>query len=227
MRFIYGLLVVAVFAAAGSCKNKSGSDISEGEIHYSITYNGHTSPVPREIMPKDLIVTFKEDNMLFEIISPFGNSGIVNLSNPSEEIFDTYISIFTLKYFYAAEPGEIHPGFDAMQGMEIRKTDSTREICGYLCKNARVSFPADRSKVYDIWYTTGIDVENPNISTPYRDIDGVLMSFVFIIGRSELHFMAENVYSKTIDDDRFSRREKFSRISRDDINRFISRMISL
>ncbi|MDX9812887.1 MAG: hypothetical protein RBU28_10890 [Bacteroidales bacterium] len=227
MRFIYGLLVVVVFAAAGSCKNKSDGDISEGEIHYSITYNGNTSPVPREIMPKDLIVTFKEDNILFEIISPFGNSGIVNLSNPSEEIFDTYISIFTLKYFYAAEPGEIHPGFDAMQGMEILKTDSTREICGYLCKNARVSFPGDPSKVYDIWYTTGIDVENPNISTPYRDIDGVLMSFVFIIGGSELHFMAENVYSKTIADDRFSRREKFSRISRDDINRFISRMISL
>lgn len=227
MRFIYGFLVVVVFAAAGSCKKKSGKDISEGEIHYSITYAGRTNPVPKEIMPKDLIVTFKKDNILFEIISPFGNSGIVNLSNPSEEIFDTYISIFTLKYFYAAEPGETHPGFDAMKGMEITETDNTREICGYLCKNARVSFPADRSKYYDIWYTDGIDVKNPNISTPYSDIDGVLMSFVFIIGGSELHFMAENVYSKDIADERFSRREKFSRISRDDINRFIARMISL
>ncbi len=216
-----------VFAVAGSCKQNSGTNISEGEIHYSITYAGKTSPVPKEIMPRDLIVTFKDDNILFEIISPFGNSGIINLSNPSEEIFDTYISIFTLKYFYAAKPGETHPGFDDMKGLEIRKTDSTRMICGYLCNNARVSFASDRSKIFDIWYTKGIDVENPNISTPYSDIDGVLMSFVFVIGNTELHFMAENVYSKPIADERFDRREKFARISREDINRFISRMISL
>lgn len=227
MRFIYGLLVVVVFAVAGSCRKNSGRNISEGEIHYSITYAGTTSPVPKEIMPKDLVVTFKDDKILFEILSPFGNSGIINLSNPSEEIFDTYISIFTLRYFYAAEPGEIHPGFDAMNGMQIEETDSTRMICGYLCNNARVSFPSDRSRIYDIWYTREIDVENPNLSTPYRDIDGVLMSFVFIIGGSELNFMAENVYSKTIADEKFNRREKFSRISRDDISRFIFRMISL
>ncbi len=227
MRFIYGLLIVAVIAVTGSCRKKSGKNISEGEIHYAINYVGDINSMPREIMPKNLIVSFKGDKILFEILSPFGNSGIINLSNPSKEIFDTYISIFTLRYFYAARPGEIHPGFEAMRGMDIRKTSKEMVICGYNCMNAEVTFPFDRSRVFNIWYTDEINVKNPNASTPFRDIDGVLMNFFFLMGGSELHFEAENVYRKEISDDTFERREKFSRISREDINKFISKMISL
>ena len=40
------------------------------------------------------------------MISPFGNSGILNLSNPEKGIYDTYFSLFTIKYYYAAKPGE-------------------------------------------------------------------------------------------------------------------------
>jgi hypothetical protein len=210
-----------------SCRERGGKDINEGEIHYGIEYTGNMGGVPKEVLPQTLVVYFKKDKLLFEMVSSFGNSGIINLTNPDEGIFDTYFSLFTIKYFYAAEEGELFPGFDGMEGMELKKTSLTTQICGFNCKNAEITFPSDRSKVMSVWYTEEIDVKNSNVATPFKDIDGVLMDFFFYLGDTQVHFIAENVYNKEINDVTFTRRSDFKRVSREEINKFINKMISL
>lgn len=228
MRFSQLLFIALVFAITGfSCKERGGKYINQGEIHYNIDYIGKIGPMPKEVLPKNLIVSFKDNKILFEMISSFGNSGILNLANPEKGIFDTYFSLFSLKYFYAVEPGEQFPGLEAMKGIVIRKTTKTSVICGFNCKNAEVTFPADREKVYEIWYTNEINVNNPNAATPFSQIDGVLMSFFFFLGPAELQFDAETVYKKEIPDEAFERREKFLRVSREEIDKLINKMISL
>jgi hypothetical protein len=222
------MFIALVFAITGfSCKQQGGRYISQGEIHYNIDYIGSFGPMPKEVLPKNLVVSFKNNKVLYEMISSFGNSGILNLSNPEKGIFDTYFSLFTLKYFYAVKPGEQFPGFDAMQGIEIKNTNKTSVICGFNCKNAEVTFPADRNKVFQVWYTNEIDLKNPNTATPFSQIDGVLMSFFFFLGPAELHFDAETVYKKQIPDETFERRDKFMRVSRQEIDKFINKMISM
>ena len=210
-----------------SCKEKGGKYISQGEIHYNIDYIGSFGPMTKEFLPKNLIVSFKDNKILFEMISSFGNSGILNLSNPDKGIFDTYFSIFSLKYFYAVQPGEQFPGFEAMNDMSIKKTGKTSVICGFNCKNAQATIPSQGNKVFEIWYTTEINVKNPNTATPFSEIDGVLMNFFFFLGSAELHFDAETVYRKDIPDEVFERRPKFIRVSRAEIDKFINKMISL
>lgn len=228
VRFIFGLLILVVLAIASySCKERGGKNISQGEIHYTIEYVGKFGPLPEEFRPKNLIVSFKKDKILYEMLSPIGNSGVMNLANPGKDIYDTYISLFTIRYFYDSERDEVQPGFEAMAGMEINKTSKTAVICGFNCKNAEITFPQDRNKRFSIWYTDEIDIKNPNITNPYQEIDGVLMSFLFIMGGSELHFTAETVYKKEISDRMFERREKFKRVSKEDINKFIIKMINL
>jgi hypothetical protein len=227
VRFRSGLLVALIIATTGySCRTKGGKNIDQGEIHYTIEYIGNVG-MPKELMPRNLVVSFKDNKILFDISAPIGNSGILNLSNPEKGIYDTYISLLSWKYYYSAKPGESHPGFGAMEGMEIRKTSKSMVICGFNCKSAEVRLPSDRDKVHEIWYTNEIDVKKPNVATPFENIDGVLMSFFFIMGSVEMRFDAETVYRKEIPDKTFERREKFSRISRDEINSFISKMISL
>jgi hypothetical protein len=227
VRFSIVVFIAVIYAMTGySCKEQGKKHINQGEIHYSIDYRGKVGSVPKEVLPKNLIVSFKDNKLLFEMISPFGNSGILNLSNPEEGIFDTYFSLFTIKYFYAAEPGEIFPGLESMNDMEIKKTSRTSVISGFNCKSAEVTIPGN-DKVYEIWYTDEIDVKNSNASTPYNEIEGVLMSFFFFLGAYELHFDAENVYQKDIPDETFERRDKFQRISKEDISEFINKMISI
>ncbi len=210
-----------------SCKEKGGKNISQGEIHYNIDYIGSFGPMPKEVLPKNLVVSFKDNKIIFEMISSFGNSGILNLSNPEKGIVDTYFSLFTLKYYYAVQPGEQFPGFEAMKDIVIKKTSKTSVICGFNCKNAEVTIPSLGNKVYQIWYTNEINIKNPNTATPFSQIDGVLMSFFFFLGPAELHFDAETVYKKDIPDEIFERRDKFMRVSRAEIDKFINKMISL
>lgn len=226
MRFSYSLFIAVIFAMTGySCREKGGKFIDQGEIHYNIDYKGNIG-VPVELLPQNLVVSFKNNKILFAM-SGVGKSGIMNLTNPEEGIFDTYFSLFYNKYYYAAKPGELYPGFEGMDGMVISKTSKTSILCGYNCKNAEVTFPSDREKVFDIWYTNEIKIKNPNAATPFNQIEGVLMSFFFFLGPAELHFNAENVYPKNVPDETFKRKNDYIRVSREDINKFINRMISL
>jgi hypothetical protein len=228
VRFRFVLLIALTIALTGySCKEKGGKYIDQGEIYYNIDYIGDVGGVPKEVLPRNLVISFKNDKILYEMISSFGNSGIQNLANSEKGIFDTYFSLFTLKYYYASEPGEMFPGFDAMEGMVISKTSKTSVICGYNCKNVQVYFPSNRAKVFDIWYTNEIDIKNPNASTPFSMIDGVLMSFFFYLGPSELHFNAESVYKKEIPDEAFERKNNFTRVSKQEIDKFINKMVRL
>lgn len=224
IRLVFSAIIVLVL---NSCSEKGAKFINQGEIHYTIDYQGNTGPMPIEIMPKNLIVSFKKNKILFEITSPIGNSGILNLANPDQGVYDTYLSLFSFRYYYAAESGEMHPGFEGMSGMEITETSKKSVICGYNCRNAEVTFPSDRNKVYNIWYTDEINIKNPNAATPFNQIDGVLMSFFFFIGNTELHFDAETVYKKDIPDITFERREKYKKVSREQIQGLITKMISI
>lgn len=216
--------VMILTITISSCKNKGDKYIDEGEIHYNIEYKGRFA-YPTEALPKDLIVSFKDNKVLFEMTG-FGKSGIINLSNPELGLFDTYYNFLGVqKYYYAGKPGEIFPGFEAMKTMAIKKTSRTQVICGYDCKNAEITFEKDRTKKYNIWYTDEINIDKPNASTPFNDIDGVLMSFFFIMGNSELHFSAENVFHKQLPDNIFERREKFIRVSKSDIVDLMDEML--
>jgi hypothetical protein len=227
VRFRSGLLIAVIIAITGySCRDKGEKDIKQGEIHYTIEYSGNMGSF-KEIMPKNLIVSFKDDKILFDISAPIGNSGILNLSNPEKGIYDTYISLFTWRYYYAAKQGEDPPGFEAMKGMVIRKSSKTSRICGFNCKCADVTFPDDRDRIYEVWYTNEIDVKNPNIANPFSEIDGVLMSFFFFMGDAEMRFDAETVYKKELPDKTFERKEKYQRISREEIEQFINKLISI
>jgi hypothetical protein len=221
---LIGCLIVLV---SYSCREKGGKYIDQGEIHYNIDYISGSGTISIDYKPKTLVVSFKQDKLLFELLSPIGNQGITNVVNPDNKVYDTYLNMIGFRYYYAGTPGEIHPGFKSMEGMSLKKTSRTTIICGYNCKNAEVTFPSNRNKIYNIWYTDEIKVKNSNASTPFSNIDGVLMSFYFIFGKSEMKFDAESVYQKDISDKAFERRTKFRPVSREMMDKFLTDMVNL
>ena len=228
MRFRNLLLTATLIVLIShSCREKGSKYISQGEIHYNIEYIGNSGTISKDLMPRNLVVSFKDNKILFEILAPIGNSGIINLVNPDMKLYDTYVSVFGARYYYAGKPGELHPGFESMAGMELNKTSKTSVICGYNCSNAEITFPADRRKIYNVWYTNEIKVQNSNMSTPFSEIEGVLMSFFFFMGKSELRFEAETVYKKDLPDKSFERRPKFKMISKENMDKIISDLVNL
>lgn len=218
------LFLLALLIAFSSCKNKDMKDLSQGEIHFNITYGGPPGSFGPAVLPKNMVVSFKKDKVLFDIRA-IGNNGISNLSNPSAEIYDTYLNLLGMKYFYEGKEEEIPPGLTSMQGMVIHKTDETGEIIGFKCHRAEVTFPSLPDSVYEIWYTDEIDIDSPNAANPFKEIDGVLLNFFFFMGDREFVFEAESIYSKEIPDKVFERRSKYTPVSKEQMDTFITRLV--
>ena len=84
----------------------------------------------------------------------------------------------------------------------------------------------DGKKSRYIWYTTEIKAENPNRMTPYREVDGVLMDFFYIIGDAELQFTADEVLVKKVADKEFERKNNYRKVSSKYLDTLILKMIS-
>lgn len=220
-------ITILLFFFSTSCKNRNIKNVGEGEIHYSITYGGPSGSIPVEMMPKNLIVSFKKDKILFDIQAPFGNTGIANLANHKDGLFDTYVNIIGGRYSYQGIAYETPPGLTSMEGITITPTGKKSEIIGFRCEQAMVKVPSFPDSVFEIWYTRDIDIEKPNAANPFREIDGVLLRFFFIMGEREFLFEADGIYMKPIPDKIFQRREKYKQVSKEAMDQFIIRLVSL
>ena len=218
-------VILLVFMAA-SCKGDSSyKNMREGEIYYNIKYISNPSSLSSELLPKELIIAFRNDLFNTSLKTPFGNSGITTVINPKENIYDTYLNILSFKYYFEGNSKDLQPGFSSMAGMTIHDTGRKSVICGFNCRQARVEFPESDTTRY-IWYTNEIKAEKPNRMTPYREIDGVLMDFFYIIGKAEMQFTADEVLVKQIPDKEFEKKKNYKEVSAKYLDALILKMIS-
>jgi hypothetical protein len=220
------LFLLAVLLALPACKGENMKNLDEGEIHFSISYGGEPGTISEDLLPRRLVVMFKNDNILFDIKAPFGNQGIANLSNPGEDIYDTYLNMLGLRLYYPGSSDETPPGLEAMEGLQITYTDKVSEIIGFNCRHAEVTLPSMPDSVFNIWYTDEIKIDKPNIANPFNEIDGVLLNFFFFMGNREFIFEAESVYRKEVPDKTFHRREKYKLVSKEHIDRIIINLVN-
>ncbi|HPC99280.1 MAG TPA: hypothetical protein PL040_09955, partial [Bacteroidales bacterium] len=89
-----------------SCKNSNYRNLNEGEIYYNIDYIKSQGSLSVDFKPKSLVVSFKSDKFLFEILSPVGKQGIVNVVNPEKGIYDTYVNMLGTKLYYEGSASE-------------------------------------------------------------------------------------------------------------------------
>ncbi|MCD4769837.1 MAG: hypothetical protein K8R35_06700 [Bacteroidales bacterium] len=224
--YIASLLTSITLLGLTGCNKSSVKTIDEGEIHYKIIYNGRQGNMPEELMPGNLVVKFKNDKSVMEITTPIGNNGIYNIFDPDNGTNHTYISFLGLKYFYIGETGEIPPGIDPMEDLVLKKTDKVKNIGGFQCKHATAEINGIK-RTFDIWYTSEIDLSDPNSSTPFNELDGVLLNFFYRMGEMIVEFEAEGIYPRPVPDKDFYKGDKYRRIKREDMDSIISKMMSL
>ncbi len=209
-----------------SCKDGNRyRNMREGEIYYNIEYVSNPSSLSSDLLPKELVIAFRNDLISTRLKTPIGNSGVTTVVNPKENIYDTYLNILSFKYYFEGNYKDIQPGFNSMDGITVHNTGRKSVICGFNCRQARVDLPDKKTTRY-IWYTDEIRAENPNRMTPYKEIDGVLMDFFYIIGNAELQFTADEVLAKQIPDKEFERKKNYRKVTAKYLDTLIMKMIS-
>ena len=217
---------IITFIGLTGCNKSSIGKFDEGEIHYKIIYDNPGGTIPMDLMPNSLIVKFKDGKTLMEITAPIGNNGIFNIIDPKEDIMLTYVKFLNIKYYYRGETGDTPPGIDPMLDMKLEKTGQIENINGLNCKHVIATLPGIDNE-FQLWYTNEIDLDDPNNSTPFAEIDGVLMNFFYKMGDMIIRFEATGTYERPVPDKDFEQSDKFLRISRDDMDNFITKMMVL
>jgi len=209
-----------------SCRgDRVYKNMREGEIYYNIKYVNNPSTLSTDFLPKELIIAFRNDLISTSLRTPIGNSGLTTVVNPKQKIYDTYLNILSFKYYFEGNYNDMQPGFASMAEITIHDTGRRSVSCGFNCIQAQVDFP-DKKKTRYIWYTSEIKAESPNRMTPYKEIDGVLMDFFYIIGDAELQFTADEVLVKEIPDKEFERKKNYRKVSARYLDTLILKMIS-
>jgi len=112
-----------------------------------------------------------------------------------------------------------------MEGITFSETGRKSVICGFNCRQVRVTLAGSKTTRY-IWYTNDINVVQPNRLTPYNEIDGVLMDFFYIMGKAEMQFTADEVFAREISDKVFEPKQNYKKVNRSFLDSIIQKMMT-
>lgn len=215
----------AILVSVNGCKRSMLTHEKQGEIIYSITYiENDLQKFSTDLLPKKMVVYFKNDNTEMEIDGFFGLFNISNVINVRKKINITYLSVLDKRFYYEGDFDEPAAGFGSIPKLTIRQGEHTKEICGYLAKEAYITLPGSKIPI-PIYYTNDLPVREPNRATPYKNINGVLLEFYLHVSKLKMKLTASGIYFKNIDDKYFSRRKGYIKISREQFEDILNKLM--
>ncbi len=195
------IIGLCVFVLA--CETKPGP-VDEGTIQYDITYtNLGEDNLLMSVLPETLEFSFKDNNTVTTIEGFFGIFALRQIFNKEHMTYATTLKMMGKKYIYEIEAIKFREEFPEMKNPRIELVDETKIIAGYECMKALAWFGENEDPV-EIYYTTKLNVENPNAYNPYKNIQGVLMQFKLNINNMDMLLVATDVRPESIEQGAFN-----------------------
>ncbi len=185
------------------CKGgtSNGKAISEGIIEFEAAAVDPNNPMA-DLAPSKMVEKFKDHKIVYEMSAGMGLMNMSIVSDYGNKTVTQLIKLLNTKRTAITNADEIQKEI-ANSKMKIQKTNETKVIVGYKCKRAIISYENDSHPPFDVYYTDEMEVEKPNWSNGYNEIDGVLMEFQLKRYGLELRFTARKVTKSTIEDSDF------------------------
>lgn len=190
----YALLLLLLLF---SCKKHEPSGIYDnGRIEYKITYlENNSSQISTNLLPKKMKLEFNQDYSINVIEGFMGVFKLNNITYFRNKRCSTLLEVLNKNYFYLGKRGEEMCCFEDMYDMVIEPTAETRTIAGLVCKKAIVRLK-DKGESFEVYYTNDIKLAEPNMTNPYKEIDGVLVEFQLSLSGLKMRFTAEKFESQ-------------------------------
>lgn len=192
----FGLLLSA---GCSSDKTEAAVEkISQGKIVYSLSYpQFEDDNIFTSMFPSEMTFKFKDHNTRNELKTKMAIFSTSLLANNKDKKVTHLVKIANKYSGLEMDSMEIMEEYGRKpEGMSITPTDQTKQIAGYNCKHAKVTFESDSTKNFDIYYTEEIDLRDPNWCTPFHEIKGVLMEAQVNKFNIDMHMVATEVVSE-------------------------------
>jgi hypothetical protein len=185
------LLAVFILGLILSCNRiDSGGIYDAGKIEYRITYlNAEEDHYDPSFLPKRMTLLFNQDYSINQIDGFMGFFKLGNITYFRNRKVKTHLKVLDQSYAFMGGRNEMMCCFDCMDGMILTEDTTTYDIAGLQSKKVQVSFDDSRD-TFSIYYTKDINLQHPNVTNPYKDINGVLTSFRLTMGPYLMQFRA-------------------------------------
>jgi hypothetical protein len=187
------LLVILLFVVFLSCSEKRPKGIhKEGKLEYRISYlNATKDNYDPSFLPKKMTLEFNQEYCIFRIDGFMGMFKLGNITYFKNHSVKTHLKVLDKNYAFNGGRNEMMCCFDCLNGMIIdTETDTAQTIiAGLKSKKAKISFKGSNEK-YDVLYTEDIMLTDPNLTNPYKNINGVLTNFRLKMGPYLMEFNA-------------------------------------
>ena len=190
----------------------------EGVIIFKITYPGHKLTESQlALFPKALTVMIKGGRSRTDIQT--GGGSRVEITDHQEKTKVKLLNMMGQKYAIKYTTEEIARETAKEPPVKVELTNETKNIAGYICKNAVITVNDKNGKYsIDVYYTAELGGRQANFDKGiYKDIDGVLMEFSMKTSEMLMRFSATSVEKKTVSPKEFEIPADYSVISKDEL----------
>lgn len=221
-RLILIVLIIFVY----SCKSdKDLRKITEGTIVYDISYHSDiASSVPVQFLPKTMVLSFNKEFASYKIEDMMGVFCITNTTDLSERTHISTIKIFNKKYKYEGTDNEVPVFFQPQTTYAIENKEDSVSLAGISCNKSIVTNIKEHRN-FEVLHSDLFFIKNPNINTPYSEIDGVLMKFEIDLDKMRLTLTAKKIIPSAINNKEFKITNDYKPISQEKMRSIIATML--
>ncbi len=193
----------------------SKEKITEGKIVYDLSYPMvEDDNIFSSIFPTEMTYKFKDNNSKNELKTKTAIFWTSFVANNSEKKVTHLVRVASKYSGVILNNSEIMEEYGKKpEGMQINPTDSTKEICGYVCNHAYVTFADNPSGNFHIFYTTEIGFSDSNWCTPFHEVKGVLLEATVNKFNIDMHMIAKSVVAEKHSANEFATIQDFEPIT--------------
>ena len=192
---LFSLFLLSLFSNYGC--NMKPSEITEGKIIYDISYpDAASTGLVATMLPKELVVYFKDDKMCTEFY--LGTGDVRMISDADKKSYTMLANVMSKKIAMKFKESDVNNNFKDRADLKIKFTENTKEIAGIKCQEANITDSTEHH--YCIYYTHQLRVKSPNWSTPYHEIDGVMMEYSVNLNDIIMNLKAQSISYEKVND---------------------------
>jgi hypothetical protein len=208
-----------------SCDSNDFKNQPQGVIEYSVAYISNKSGIPTNLLPKKAILKFKAHKSITSIDGFMGMFCFSNICDFRKYTNTMILKVMDKKFYYPGSKYEPPFFFDSIKNINVQFVNETKIIAGLVCKKAIISYKNTNQLPLEVYYTEQIKIKNPNKSTPFNQINGVLIQFNIQMSNIEMHLLATKYRSEIISDELFKIPKEYRKVSREKMSGVLTKLL--
>lgn len=217
------LLLTIIFSG---CQRKSDApDMVEAHhLTYEIEYlEEKVGDIPTKVLPGTMDAYYTKHHVYTRISGFFNQFTLVQIADLRRKKVTTLLDFFATHVYYTSESGDFPAGVVIPENMELRFTDDTATIGGFLSERIEVK---TEEGSFDIYATRDLKIRRPNMSTPYWNVDDPLTAFRIQLSQLKMQLNCSGSELISVDSETFTIPDTYKAVNRAGMEQIINNLFT-